>query len=1228
MREMIGITLTWLVCLALVLGEIPPGSNITDLYQDLCSQSLIQLKGVNETGKIGFESNNSKKQHPPCVLRIESCPTCQVIIEPASSQNFDFYCQTGVPRRKHQCSLGCDYLYVFDVHYVNETMRVIRSWDSNMTPFKSESSSVFIVLCHGPTYYQFVLKYRTVKKLQSIQGTSFYDPEGDIQSPFFPVSYHQNFETYEYVFSSSRKGEYITLSFEDWNLDSSSAFYFEDSNIIGPVYGSTSRPNVISNKNTMRVLFNTGQPISEQKENLGFRAVYTFINDRDQFRNSKTNCKGAGYLLDSEGGQIEFSKDVQPLEYFDCIWVIKAQPGYSGLYLKLMKKRLPPDDINPYRRNQIQIRSGLTSNGTLLSTVYAEMAASDYKSHIDSVGFYIRINSTISPSDSVILAYASFKNTYVDDCKQDSSMFVCNNGRCINKKLVCDGYDHCGDNYDETHGCSYGDTSGLWDKSYQYTITIGVIVPMVISVFLIMVICLLFVMIRRCRRARLREAGMNENLPTLSEEVAARRGRRRRRRRRFFSSQDADNPPTYDEAIQNPPGWYDNVAFGTTVDPTLPQPPSYTEAVENLSTPAVQTLPHGSPSSTDSSQSDLTSRNDTHVSSSSSSEEGSPWEVGRRQPRTRQRTETTHVSSSESETEEGGFPQNPEIRNQNIDPSAVAEHTSTSRAQPGSHEGNTKELRKADKYIHKGSSDKVSDKNSWKNRPGPSYCVIPDANKVRSSRSMELLPSMSLTNASTDIDKESPESSKSNQLRTGGPLSPLNGSCPSLSRNLTVYEDKSALAETNLNAYHPQHWQKHKNKREMSSIPKSAGQTASKVRGCEDPKVNSRIPEVVNSENQYVGQSNRERHRSQGDVMVVYDGPAAAAPSSNRSPSRTPAYLLPDSLGNRENGGQFDNQSSGFHGNRESHVDTSYEGSSPSTHSDQKYKSSDQNSRKNRYQQNQSGQDSNPKTGNNTNSGFRDQRLAHLPIIHQIRRNIENTRALQNNNSYTQNGSKRESKPGRDNKEYVNKPDQTGRLETKSIASQDHTGHHRNDRHTVRAYHPDGDAYERQMTKQDQAGHPESETHNSRLSQAGLHGKKRHMSRPEETSNRRNDQPSRPDHSSQHRSFDPNQGQTMQGHISSHRNNQSANMSDHGFNSSHGENSRGYSNRVNSNAATVRLPADSGVLPPVAMVAGQAKDGAISVRENQCENPNPNPEDNAGYLNLYRMGGEDDDIFV
>ena len=63
------------------------------------------------------------------------------------------------------------------------------------------------------------------EKVQSIHGTTRHNTRGAIHSPFFPVGYHQNFETYEFVFSSSGKGEFIALSFDDWNLDSSSAFY-------------------------------------------------------------------------------------------------------------------------------------------------------------------------------------------------------------------------------------------------------------------------------------------------------------------------------------------------------------------------------------------------------------------------------------------------------------------------------------------------------------------------------------------------------------------------------------------------------------------------------------------------------------------------------------------------------------------------------------------------------------------------------------------------------------------------------------------------------------------------------------------------------------------------------------------------------------------------------------------------------------------------------------------
>ena len=34
-----------------------------------------------------------------------------------------------------------------------------------------------------------------------------------------------------------------------------------------------------------------------------------------------------------------------------------------------------------------------------------------------------------------------------------SNNFVCQNGKCLEQYLTCDGKDHCGDNSDETNGC-------------------------------------------------------------------------------------------------------------------------------------------------------------------------------------------------------------------------------------------------------------------------------------------------------------------------------------------------------------------------------------------------------------------------------------------------------------------------------------------------------------------------------------------------------------------------------------------------------------------------------------------------------------------------------------------------------------------------------------------------------------------------------------------------------
>ena len=75
---------------------------------DICTKGLVQIKSVNETGRIGVDTTALDSNNPnPCILKLESCPTCQVAIEPDSTLNFTFFCQTDLPVLKHQCSLGC-----------------------------------------------------------------------------------------------------------------------------------------------------------------------------------------------------------------------------------------------------------------------------------------------------------------------------------------------------------------------------------------------------------------------------------------------------------------------------------------------------------------------------------------------------------------------------------------------------------------------------------------------------------------------------------------------------------------------------------------------------------------------------------------------------------------------------------------------------------------------------------------------------------------------------------------------------------------------------------------------------------------------------------------------------------------------------------------------------------------------------------------------------------------
>ena len=642
-----------------------------------------------------------------------------------------------------------------------------------------------------------------------------------------------------------------------------------------------------------------------------------------------------------------------------------------------------------------------------------------------------------------------------------------------------------------------------------------------------------------------------------------------------------------------------------------------------MSFPTAQPLPLGSPSSTDSSQSDRMSINNTHQSSSSSSEGGSSWEIGRRQLRSSQQTETSHVSSSDSETDDVETPTSPETRNRNMN-SVVEGQSDISTAPPDTHDRNRKELQKADRLVHKQRSDKTGDKHSNKTGPGPSNCVIPDTNnKVRSSRSMELLPSMSLTYSSIDTDSETAEPLKGNRLRTGGPQSPLNGSCPALSRNLTIFGEESASAQPNpTNTYHPQLQQEQN--RSRNDISKY--ETRHEEQGYNGPKINSRNTEVVNRDSKNNAPNDNEQSEGQGqNVMVVYDGPHVAVSSPNQSPSRTNAYLLSSSLGTGETGAgrNLDNQSSSYHGNSGNQVDAYRPTRKQCQETDQRHrKDTVQNQRKQKNQLHHQKEDNNTKRSDGSNSRPVDRRLAHLPIINQMRKTAENSSALQNENRdrdggrindrprpehYGYHGNVRHVPgPNLRNERNIPRADQTDhRSNISRPNSSDHAGHdrnrsrpeydgrHVNERNVSR---PDGSA-RRSRPGEGCTSHPGNESNISRPDETGHYRNDRHSSRPNQI------------HYHGNKSLGSGQAQASESETVSQRDGDRIQCL-----SSDSPSHRGQSNEESNRC----FP---GGFPPAAMATGHL-DGAVDEAQNL------DSEESVGYLNLYRVGGEADDIYV
>ncbi|XP_052816822.1 uncharacterized protein LOC128243240 [Mya arenaria] len=633
-----------LSCLC-ILADAQSGAN----YK-LCQDKRIELTGVGHNATMVYSRQDSGSN--PCVLHIKSCANCRIKLKPDPNVNFSFKCPGQADSgNRFTCTLSCDYLYIFDKYYKDKLKNFYHSIDGNSL-FKSESNEVFIGVCHGYSNYSFNFDIESEDKYEKKAGSSgSIQADGQFLSPFFPYPYAINHEIYTYEIQSVNSNEFVTLVFNDWNIHPSSSFAFTNSNIVGQVHAHMKRPMVQSDGNVLVFKFQTGilNNTEQNTDYIGWTAKYSINRAKVSLPNP--DCGTDGYWSDI-GGKIVFERQSHSSTLYDCLWVIKLQPGYDHVRLVINKFRALDAGLVS-GDNMLEIHEGTTSKGNKVLRYDIKDNKEDAVAVELRDGAYIRYRGLFASNYQLRMSFNLFSK--VTPCSSDQ--FSCSNGICIARELACDNSDDCGDKSDEGEsGCAVNMDP---HKSYQYTITIGVIVPMVISVFLIMIICLLFVMIRRCRRAQREATAANsDRIQTLSEDVSEssdRRGRRRRRRRHRNLNGERDMPPTYEEAIQNPPCWNSNLAFGNPVDPNLPSPPPYTEMEagrrENTGQNSSQRHP-GSPTSTNSSQSEVTigSRNRSDDStSSSSSEEGSTWGIYPPDGEGRRGRIGRHISSSGSE---------------------------------------------------------------------------------------------------------------------------------------------------------------------------------------------------------------------------------------------------------------------------------------------------------------------------------------------------------------------------------------------------------------------------------------------------------------------------------------------------------------------------------------------------------------------------------------------------
>ncbi|KAK7505263.1 hypothetical protein BaRGS_00003425, partial [Batillaria attramentaria] len=424
-----------------------------------------------------------------CEVSIKVCSTCKIRLTfvtlhfPPCNITVRRQQDEGSRRKqssKNVCIPGCDHIHLNEVDYpYNKATHSDYHGNDEGRVFTSISSHVKIRHCYSESSEnsggRFSIEFVSLDKNELHQGmvAQYKQSIGFVRAPNFPHGYALNGEVFTYMIQNLDPYGHVRFMAIDWDIAAESEVKIYDGfgeKAPSMVLERFKRPVLVSESNTLVLVFSTGSSNDDCCYSAGFKIAYEFVSDKSWPQRPITDCS-AFYPMQG-GGMIDFTGGTTVPSLYDCVWVIQRHSNNNdadGVVLRLTEVLLGDGWLQYGRLNSLDIHHGTTSESPLMYRYTARNLTHALPSYFASSGLYIRLRGGFYSTDKLSFTFTAVKNVSQEGTGCPGLFdYLCHNLLCIDQDLMCDGIDHCGDRSDESPAldCSM---SALWRLSFKWS---------------------------------------------------------------------------------------------------------------------------------------------------------------------------------------------------------------------------------------------------------------------------------------------------------------------------------------------------------------------------------------------------------------------------------------------------------------------------------------------------------------------------------------------------------------------------------------------------------------------------------------------------------------------------------------------------------------------------------------------------------------------------------------